>query len=141
MANTYNWSPAAGLSATNVAQPTASPSSTTIHIVTGSNGCTASDVVLVNVNTPPTANADNDKTLNNLTTSVQIGTPALSGYTIHGALLQDWFNYDCSTDGIPNATTTYTVTVTGTNGCTASDAVVITIDKAPPVEMLVRIRI
>ncbi|QLH46288.1 MAG: hypothetical protein HWD58_12035 [Bacteroidota bacterium] len=47
--NTSSWSPAAGLSATNVAQPIASPAQTTTYtvVVTGANGCTATDEVTV----------------------------------------------------------------------------------------------
>ncbi|QLH46273.1 MAG: hypothetical protein HWD58_11960 [Bacteroidota bacterium] len=48
--NTYNWSPAIGLSATNIAQPSANPTSTTSYTVTvtAANGCTSTDVVTVN---------------------------------------------------------------------------------------------
>ncbi|QLH46287.1 MAG: hypothetical protein HWD58_12030 [Bacteroidota bacterium] len=62
--NTYSWAPSTGLSATNVAQPVSSATSTLTYTVTvtGSNGCTATDVVTVTVNTtPPTANAGPDK--------------------------------------------------------------------------------
>ncbi|MBK8685483.1 MAG: hypothetical protein IPN26_11060 [Bacteroidetes bacterium] len=132
----YSWSPATGLSATNIAQPTASPSVTTTYTVTvtGANGCTNSDVVLVNVNnTPPSANADNDKTLNCLTTSVQIGTPAFSGYTYSWSPATNLSSTSIAQPiASPGVTTTYTVTVTGTNGCTASDAILITVNTTPP---------
>lgn len=52
----YSWSPAIGLSATNVANPQASPNSTTTYTlsVTNANGCTATDQVVVTV-TPTTS--------------------------------------------------------------------------------------
>jgi protocatechuate 3,4-dioxygenase beta subunit len=45
----YSWSPAASLSASNISNPVASPTSTTIYTVTGTdaNGCTASSTVVV----------------------------------------------------------------------------------------------
>ena len=55
-ADTYAWSPAAGLSATTGSTVTASPSNTTTYTVTGtdSNGCENTQTVTVTVNTPPT---------------------------------------------------------------------------------------
>ena len=58
---TYAWTPSTGLSATGVANPIANPSTTTNYTLTVTNvanGCTATDQVLVSVNTTlPTANA------------------------------------------------------------------------------------
>jgi hypothetical protein len=53
-AASYSWSPAAGLSSTTTASPTATPSVTTQYIVTVTNagGCTAQDTVVVTVKTP-----------------------------------------------------------------------------------------
>ncbi|QLH46269.1 MAG: hypothetical protein HWD58_11940 [Bacteroidota bacterium] len=80
--NTDSWLPATGLSATNIAQPTANPTSTTTYTVTvtGSNGCTATATVTINVNkTVPTADAGADKNLNCTTTSTTIGTAGVVG--------------------------------------------------------------
>jgi hypothetical protein len=54
-ANTYTWSPAAGLSATTGATVNANPSSTTIYTVTGTdaNGCSNTATVNFNVITTP----------------------------------------------------------------------------------------
>lgn len=48
----YSWNPATGLSATNICNPVANPTSTTTYTVTVSNanGCAASDNVVVTVN-------------------------------------------------------------------------------------------
>ncbi|MDD2982240.1 MAG: PKD domain-containing protein [Crocinitomicaceae bacterium] len=54
---TYQWAPSNGLSCTTCPNPTASPSITTTYTltITDDNACTATDAVLVNVNTIPTA--------------------------------------------------------------------------------------
>jgi gliding motility-associated-like protein len=56
-ANNYTWTPATGLSATNVSSPAASPSVTTTYYVTGMdlNDCKAKDTVVVTVNNCPLA--------------------------------------------------------------------------------------
>jgi gliding motility-associated-like protein len=56
----YSWSPATGLSATNIANPIASPEVTTTYTVTvtAENGCTASDSVVVSVTNFIVANDD-----------------------------------------------------------------------------------
>jgi hypothetical protein len=52
---TYSWSPSTGLSAVSVAQPTATPSTTTAYIVTATTplGCVTKDTVLVSVAATP----------------------------------------------------------------------------------------
>ncbi|MFM8686676.1 MAG: beta strand repeat-containing protein, partial [Bacteroidota bacterium] len=52
----YLWLPTTGLSASNIANPTANPGSTTTYIVygTSSNGCLSTDTVTIVVNPRPT---------------------------------------------------------------------------------------
>jgi hypothetical protein len=53
---TYNWSPSTGLSSINVANPSATVANTTTYTLTAtSNGCSASDQVLVSMRTIPGA--------------------------------------------------------------------------------------
>ncbi len=134
--NSYLWSPASGLSSANIAQPIANPVATTIYTltVTGSNGCTATSNVTVTVNkTPPTANAGVDKTITCSVTSVQIGTAAIAGNTYAWlpvtALSSASVAQPTST---AIATTIYTVTVTGSNGCTATSSMTVIVNKTPP---------
>jgi hypothetical protein len=52
--NTYSWSPGTGLSATNIAQPVATPTTTTTYTLAVSNTCgNSSDQVTVNVISAP----------------------------------------------------------------------------------------
>ncbi len=60
---TYTWSPSAGLSASNIANPTASPTITTSYVVSvGVNGCSRkrTDTVVVTVRQKPIVNITND---------------------------------------------------------------------------------
>ncbi|QLH46289.1 MAG: hypothetical protein HWD58_12040 [Bacteroidota bacterium] len=110
------------------AQPLASPTATTSYTVTvtGTNGCTATDVVIVNVNTtPPSADAGPDKDVCSLN-AVQIGTSAIAGntYSWSPATALSATNIAQPTAN-PSTTTSYTVTVTGSNGCTSTDVVLV----------------
>ena len=60
-----NWLPTAGLSASNIPNPIASPILTTTYFVTysGSNGCTAMDSVVLQVLQKPIISAGPDKTI------------------------------------------------------------------------------
>lgn len=52
---TFSWSPASALSATNVINPIASPTTTTTYVLTATQGtCTSQDQVVVTVNPTPT---------------------------------------------------------------------------------------
>ncbi|QLH46284.1 MAG: hypothetical protein HWD58_12015 [Bacteroidota bacterium] len=115
--HTYSWSPSNGLSSTLIAQPTASPTATTSYTVTVTNsstGCTATDVVVVNVNTtPPSANAGRIKfeLYNNLSNHRYCG-PCRKYLQLVSC---QWIerNQYCSTHCDPGTTTNYVVTVTG----------------------------
>jgi len=61
-AMSYSWTPAVGLSNSSIANPSASPTQTTLYTLTAINGsCKASDSVLISVSKNPTANAGPDK--------------------------------------------------------------------------------
>ncbi len=130
----YSWS--GGLSP--VANPVASPASTTTYYVTvsDSKGCIAVDSVTVTVNPAPMANAGADTTLCGGLSVMLGGEPTASGgtpgYTYVWAPSTGLSNSAASNPtATPNATTTYTVRVTDANGCSASDAVQVTILALP----------
>ncbi|HUM50582.1 MAG TPA: hypothetical protein PK431_02165, partial [Chitinophagales bacterium] len=132
--HTYSWSPAAGLSNPNIAQPTAStPNTYTLTITNTASGCTGTDAVNVSLdNTAPTANAGTDKTLTCTNTSFQIGTAAIAGNTYSWSPAIGLDNANIA-QPIASAPGIYTLTVTKTsNGCTATDAVTIAQDISAP---------
>lgn len=121
---TYLWSNAA-----TTASITVSPivSTTYTVTVTDTNGCSDSDEVLVTVDqTPPVANAGADVTVNCTTPSTTL--------TATGGGTYVWSNgaTTASTNVSPIISTTYTVTVTGSNGCAATDEVLVAVDQTPP---------
>lgn len=121
----YVWSNGAGSTAT----VTVTPASTTTYTVTVTNaaGCTATDNVLVTVNSNPVANAGVDD-------SVCLGGTAVLTATGGGTYLWSHsLGTTATVNASPAATTVYTVTVTGANGCTASDNVTVTVNSLPVV--------
>lgn len=119
--SSYLWNTGTGTSSIVV-----SPTSTTTYTVTvtGSNGCTASDNVVVYVNASPVANAGPDQS---------ICTGQSISLTASGGSSYLW-NTGATTASIsvsPSSTTTYTVTVTSGNGCSATDAVIVTVNTTP----------
>jgi gliding motility-associated-like protein len=124
---TYSWDNGAGTSAT----PTVSPSNTTTYTVTltGANGCTDTDAAVVTVNGAiPVANAGADFTTNCITPAATLSGSGGGNYS---------WNNGAGTTANPSVnpaiTTTYTLTVTDpANGCTDTDAIIITVDEAAP---------
>lgn len=116
---TYSWSPATGLSATNIANPIASPATTTTYQVTISAGScsetlsttvTVSDITLGAVITQPLCQGDQNGAVN---LSVSGGVPPYS-FAWTGPN-----GFTASTEDLVNVGHgTYTVTVTDGAGCT-----------------------
>jgi gliding motility-associated-like protein len=127
---TYLWSPAAGLSATNIASPVASPTVTTDYVllVTDANGCQDRDTVRVTVNPLPSPTATG-------------GTICVSGsaqLNANGGVSYAWNNSATLSNSAirnpqatPTATTTYNVTVTDANGCINTGSTTITVNPLP----------
>jgi len=120
----YSWYPTTGLDDPNIANPVASPNTTTTYTVTVSNdnGCSDTDDVTVFVNPKPIPNASaTDETGNNFndgtaTCNPTSGTP---GYTYN------WSNGE-TTQTITGLTPgNYTVTVTDSKSCTADETVTV----------------
>jgi len=149
-ATNYSWSPATGLSATNIPNPVASPTTTTTYTVTATvtgGSCpdtTYTDQVTVTVNPNPTANftaADNvcanlsvqftnTSTGNNLSYSWNFDDPG-SGANNTSTAANPLHTFQ--TDIIGCGTKSYNVnlTVTDANGCTASTNKTVTVKKLP----------
>ena len=129
----YTWTPAAGLSSTNSANPVATPTATTTyHLVATLGSCTKTDDVTVTVDESLTVNAGPDVVVLSgetapivATTNSQnivniLWTPptGLSSTNTLGTFI---------TPQATSGSTPYTITVTNSNGCTASDDVLVTI--------------
>jgi metal-sulfur cluster biosynthetic enzyme len=128
------------LSSSTVSNPTANPTATETYTLTATNtasGCTATDAVLVSVDTTlPIANAGTDitKTCTTNPTGATIGVTSVLGTTYAWSPTTGLSSSTVSNPTAnPTATETYTLTATNTaSGCTATDAVVVTVDTALP---------
>ncbi len=122
----YRWSPAAGLSATNISNPLAFPTSTTTYTVVVSNGsCKDSDTVRVEIQPSPNTFAGNDFTLCQ-GDSVQLNATGATRYSWNSKLyLSDssianpWVR--------PFFSTTFIVTGSTPFGCQKRDTIAINV--------------
>jgi len=137
----YSWSPSTGLSNATIANPIASPSSTTTYTVRKTNtatGCWSDASIKVTVNkiTPP-ANAGTDftKTCVNFTSGNEIGVAPVSGITYSWSpVLGLSASTIANPIANPSVTTTYTLTTTNiSTGCTATDTVEVVVDRTAPI--------
>jgi gliding motility-associated-like protein len=130
-ADSYTWSPAAGLSNPNIANPKATVNSPMVYKVTATTltGCTFTDSVQVGVYSNLTVNAVADRSYVCGSDSVQL--------TANGGLNYQWSPATgLSNPNIANPkawiqdTITYSVSVTDGFNCTGTDTV--TINRLPP---------
>jgi hypothetical protein len=128
---TYSWAPTTGLSNASISNPTANPTSTTTYTVTktnGTTGCFSTDEVIVTVDlTAPTPGISVNRS------TVTCTNPSAT-LTASGGASYLWSTGETTTSITvsPTSNTTYSVTATGANGCTASTNQLITVDKAAP---------
>ncbi len=124
-ATTYTWMPGS-LSGTSV---TVSPTTTTTYTVTGTTaGCTGTATRLITVNPTPIVNAT--------AASSTICVGSSTTLTGSGASTYAWMPGSLTGTSVtvtPAITTTYTVTGTAANGCTAVQTVVVTVSPPPTV--------
>lgn len=129
---TYQWMPATGLSDPGIANPVASPATSTLYtvVVTSAQGCTASDAVQVTVVAPPVIALS-------ATDPVLCGNDTLT-ITASGADLYTWspglFISTTSGDQVqvwPPATYTWTVTGADLIGCSGQATVTVTVVPPP----------
>jgi gliding motility-associated-like protein len=127
---TYSWSPATGLSASNIANPIATPASPITYTVTAGNGsCTGTATVSIAVNPRPIASAGPD-------VSECAGSGALLNASGGGSY--SWSpatglssTIIASPTVTTNTPTTYTVTVVDGNGCRDSSTVNLLVNPKP----------
>ena len=129
----YQWTPAVGLSATNIPNPLACPPVTTTYqlLVMGADGCMAMDEVTVTVAGSLTANAGSDVAVCQ-GESVQLLASGGISYKWSPTIGLNNSNI-ANPVANPIATTTYTVTVTNANGCVGTDEVIVSVNPKPTV--------
>lgn len=120
---TYLWNTGGTASTETVTPPTGS---TTYTVVVSNGTCTDTATVTVTVGTGPSANAGNDTTIN------YGGSAQLSGSSGVSYSWTPTTDLDDATSATPVATptvtTTYILTVTDANGCTANDTMTVFVD-------------
>jgi len=130
---TYSWTPITSLSNPNIANPIASPITTTTYVVfiTDSVNCSGTDSVTVTVVSPPIITISNDTT---------ICDGACANLIATGGTNYSWSpTTGLSNPNIANPTacptvnTTYVVTVSNGANCTNMDSVTITINPLPTI--------
>ncbi len=126
---TYNWDAHPSLSATNIPNPIATPSTTTTYTVTASNNCgSATASITVNViNFNPTVSNSDTICIGN---SIQLTASGGITYSWQPSTTLDNANI-ANPVATPNQTTTYTVTITDANGCSSTQSTTITVDNQP----------
>ena len=116
----YSWSPVAGLSATNIFNPVATPADSTKYAVVVTNliGCTDTAFIDVYVNKKAIANAGPDRTI------ILGGTATLSGSILGSYQSFTWsptndFNNPLVLNALvkPTADAEYVLTAVSNNGC------------------------
>ncbi|MBL7740053.1 MAG: gliding motility-associated C-terminal domain-containing protein [Chitinophagaceae bacterium] len=130
-ATTYSWTPSAGLSSTTIANPVATPATTTQYVVTGinANGCTEDDSVTITISPKPVITITPATTICRNTT-IQLSATGGGTYAwTPPATLSD--PAIANPVASPAGNTKYYVTVTGANTCTNIDSVTISIHPDP----------
>ncbi len=131
-ANTYSWSPAAGLSAVTGTNVVASPTATTTYSVTGTitaTGCQKTATVTVTVNPLPAISGG---------ASVAICNGSSTTLSATGGVTYTWAPSTglsavtgASVTANPSSNTTYTITGTNGLGCVNSGTVTVTVNPMP----------
>lgn len=135
----YMWTPSATLDNDSTDTVIATPTSaTTYHVmVTDSNGCMGMDSISLTLTSGPSVSissstdADNGYLCEgNTATMTASGTGIASYEWSPTASLND--STSATVQATPSATTTYTVVVTDSSGCTASESIEITVNDVLP---------
>lgn len=130
-ASTYSWAPVTGLSNPSIGNPVATISNSITYYVTGINsfGCSAKDTVNLTALPQPTITKSNDTTICN-SQSVQLYASGGINYIWSPAATLNNPNIP-NPVASPSSTTSYAVTVTGTNGCNKTESVLVKVNPLP----------
>jgi gliding motility-associated-like protein len=132
----YDWSPATGLSAVNIPNPVASPTSTTQYVVKVTLGrCNATDTVVVRVNPAPIPNAGPDIFI----CYGQSATLQGAGGTVYQWTPSTFLSSSSNPNAIstPDSDITYVLSILAdANGCAGLTKDSVHIDVTPPLQVL-----
>ena len=130
-ANSYSWSPSAGLNTTFSSTVSSNPSATQIYTIVGSdiNGCTANITSTVTVNTLPTVSVNSSTICSGQQTATLIASGANTYSWIPGNNLSS--TTGTLVTGTPTISQNYTVVGTDINGCYSSTITAITVNSLP----------
>jgi PKD repeat protein len=132
-AATYTWTPSTGLSCTNCANPTVTPTTTTTYTVIGvdTNGCSDTGQTTITITPLPTIQTGPNPTIC-AGASVQLAVTGGVSYSWSPATGLSCAN--CTNPiASPATTTTYTVTGTSAAGCSNTAQVTVTVSPIPAV--------
>lgn len=128
---TYSWTPTAGLSNPNIANPVATPTVTTTYtmsVTTPGNTCTYTDTVTIYAGIT-SVNASGNQTI---CVGQNVQLTASGGVSYAWSPATGLSNPNISNPvASPTVTTTYTVTVTDSYGCQASKPITVTLNPLP----------
>ncbi len=124
---TYNWTPATGVSNPSIANPVFSPQVTTVYTVIASTGnCTAQSSFKATVFPGASANAGPDAVIIMGDVYTITGNASAGSYTWSPPAGLNTVN-SLNPSASPAQTTTYTLKVTTSQGCIATDSMVVTV--------------
>ncbi|MGB1316696.1 MAG: PKD domain-containing protein, partial [Flavobacteriales bacterium] len=127
---TYSWTPDATLNDGTIANPIATPSTTTLYTVTAidANNCVDTDEMTVNVVPAPNLDAGADANICE-GDAVQLNAVGVGDFVWIGTDLSS--NIIANPEATPTVTTTYYVELTDANACTSIDSLIIDVDPIP----------
>lgn len=127
----YSWSPSTGLSNASIANPVATPSSTTTYVVsvTNGSGCVDQDTVVVTVVPLATpAITPNGPTTFCIGKNVKLTSVAATHYKWSTSATDTLQSITVSTSG------TYSVTIKNSIGCSATTSISVTVNPLPLID-------
>lgn len=132
----YDWTPATGLSAVNIPNPSASPTTTTQYVVKVTLGrCNATDTVVVRVNPAPVPNAGSDIFICYGQSATLQGT----GGTVYQWTPSTFLSSSADPNAVstPDSDITYVLSIIAdANGCAGLTTDSVHIDVTPPMQVL-----
>ena len=127
----YSWNPSSSLDDPLIANPNASPGTTTTYTVevTDANNCSSSDDVSITVLPLPSLDAGQDENIceGDVVPLNAVGLGSFSWTPSLGLTNPNVANPNAN----PSVTTTYYVSLTDSDGCTSVDSLVIDVDAIP----------